>query len=270
MFTREDMTATILSNDEVAPGHYLMALAVSRVFRGALPGQFVMLRPAGRGAPFLGRPLGIYSLADQADGARIEILYRATGKGTKVIATLCAGDRVEILGPLGNRFEVFPGMDTAVLVAGGIGIAPLVFLAEQLSCRSTGVRVVVYLGARDSATLLGVDRVKACNAEVRLSTDDGSAGYRGPVTDLFRKELGSFDPARTGVFVCGPAPMLKRMSEIVADHPVSCQVLMEERMACGMGACLGCTVEVRTPAGVEYRQVCSDGPVFDLREIVWR
>jgi len=270
MFTREDMTATILSNTEVAPCHYLMALSVSRVFKDARPGQFVMLRPGGRGVPFLGRPLGIYSLAGHGDGARIEILYRTAGRGTKVISTLCEGDRLEILGPLGNRFELPAGMDTAVLVAGGIGIAPLVFLAEQLSCRSTGVRVVVYIGARDAVTLLGVDRVKVCSAEVRLSTDDGSAGYRGPVTDLFREDLRSFDAAKTGVFVCGPNPMLKRMSEIVADHPISCQVLMEERMACGMGACLGCTIEVRTAKGMEYRQVCADGPVFDLREIVWR
>lgn len=270
MFSREDMTATILSNAEAAPGHYLMALAVSRRFRDARPGQFVMLRPAGRGMPFLGRPLGIYSLADYGDGAKIEILYRAAGKGTKVISTLCEGECMEILGPLGNTFELSPGMDTAVLVAGGIGIAPLVFLAEELSCRSAGTRVVAYIGARDAATLLGVDRVKVCSAEVRISTDDGSAGHRGPVTELFGRDAGSFDPARTGVFVCGPAPMLKRMSEIAAAHSLSCQVLMEERMACGMGACLGCAIEVRTPAGVEYRQVCSDGPVFDLRQIVWR
>lgn len=270
MFTKTDMTATILSNVEVAPCHYLMALAVSRAFRDSRPGQFVMLRPGGRGVPFLGRPLGIYSLADHGDGARIEILYRAAGRGTQVISTLCEGDRIEILGPLGNRFELPPGTDTAVLVAGGIGIAPLVFLAEQLSCRTVGVRVVLYIGARDAATLLGVDRVKVCGAEVRLSTDDGSAGYRGPVTELFRQDLGSYEAAKTSVFVCGPGPMLKRMSEIVADHPISCQVLMEERMACGMGACLGCSIEVRTPKGPEYRQVCTDGPVFDLREIVWR
>ena len=105
MFTRDDMTATILSNTEVAPCHYLMTLAVSKVFGKAQPGQFVMLRPSGRGFPFLGRPLGIYSLAEQADGARIEVLYRVAGKGTKVISALCEGDRIEILGPLGNRFE---------------------------------------------------------------------------------------------------------------------------------------------------------------------
>ena len=272
MLTREDMTATILSNTEVAPEHYLMTLAVSGAFRDARPGQFVMLRPAGRGFPFLGRPLGIYSLAEYGNGARIEILYRAAGKGTKVISTLCEGDRIEILGPLGNRFELRPGMKTAVLMAGGIGIAPLVFLAETLRANAPpeGLKMILYIGARDSASLLGIDRMKNFGAEVRVSTDDGSAGYRGPVTDLFRKDLASFDASTTEVFVCGPNPMLKRVSEMIADHPVPCQVLMEERMACGMGACLGCTIEVRTPSGVEYRQVCADGPVFDLRSIVWR
>jgi dihydroorotate dehydrogenase electron transfer subunit len=272
MLTKEDMTATILSNTEVAPCHFLMTLAVSGAFRDARPGQFVMLRPAGRGFPFLGRPLGIYSLAEYGHGAGIEILYRAAGQGTKVISALCEGDRIEILGPLGNRFELNPGMRTAVLVAGGIGIAPLVFLAEKLrvNAPAEGLKTILYIGARDSASLIGIDRMKNFGAEVRVSTDDGSAGYRGPVTDLFRKDLASFDATKTEVFVCGPNPMLKTVSEMIAGHPVACQVLMEERMACGMGACLGCTIEVRTPSGVEYRQVCADGPVFDLRSIVWR
>jgi dihydroorotate dehydrogenase electron transfer subunit len=272
MLTKEDMTATILSNTEAAPEHYLMTLAVSKAFRDARPGQFVMLRPTGRGFPFLGRPLGIYSLAQNGNGARIEILYRAAGKGTKVISTLCEGDCIEILGPLGNRFELRPGMKTAVLMAGGIGIAPLVFLAESLRANAPpeGLKMILYIGARDSTSLLGIDRMKNYGAEVRVSTDDGSAGYRGPVTDLFRKDLASFDASKTEVFICGPNPMLKRVSEMIADHPIACQVLMEERMACGMGACLGCTIEVRTASGVEYRRVCADGPVFDLRSIVWR
>ena len=128
-----------------------MTLSVSRVFGKAQPGQFVMLRPAGRGFPFLGRPLGIYSLAEQAEGARIEVLYRAAGKGTKVISALCEGDRIEILGPLGNRFEHRPGMKTAILVAGGIGIAPLVFLAERLSLAALPERAEIdplYRGKR--------------------------------------------------------------------------------------------------------------------------
>jgi dihydroorotate dehydrogenase electron transfer subunit len=272
IFVKEDLEATILSNTEVAPCHYLMTLAVSKVFGQAQPGQFVMLRPEGRGFPFLGRPLGIYSLVESDGGSRIEVLYRAAGKGTKVISVLCEGDRIEILGPLGNRFEHRPGMKTAVLVAGGIGIAPLVFLAEKLNLAALPERpkMVLYIGAKDSSSLLGIDRMKTFSVDVRVSTDDGSVGYRGPVTDLFRKDMTSFDASKTEVFVCGPNPMLKRMSEMVADLAIPCQVLMEERMACGMGACLGCTIEVRTPSGVEYRQVCADGPVFDLRSIVWR
>ena len=271
LFEKEDLKATILSNAEVAPCHFLMKLAVSAVFGQARPGQFVMLRPAGRGFPFLGRPLGIYGLERRGGEARIEILYRTAGKGTRVISSLCEGDAIEILGPLGNCFELKPGMKTAVFVAGGIGIAPLAFLAEHL-CRDASPgkpRMVLYVGAQCSEGLLGVDRMKSFGAEVRVATDDGSAGHRGLVTELFAKDLPSFD-ATTEVFVCGPNPMLKRMSEVVEGHPIACQVLMEERMACGMGACLGCTIEVRTPSGIQYRQVCSDGPVFDLRSIVWR
>jgi dihydroorotate dehydrogenase electron transfer subunit len=271
-FAKADLEATILSNVEVAPCHYLMTLAVSKVFGQTQPGQFVMVRPAGRGFPFLGRPLGIYSLVEDGDSTRIEILYRTAGKGTKLISTLCEGDRIEILGPLGNRFDHDASMETAVFAAGGIGIAPLVFLAERLSVKasSKSLRMVLYIGAKDSESLLGIDRMKTFGVDVQVSTDDGSAGSKGPVTDLFRKEQASFDASTTEVFVCGPNPMLKRMSELMADSPVRCQVLMEERMACGMGACLGCTIEVRTSSGVEYRQVCADGPVFDLRSIVWR
>jgi len=272
LFAKEDLEAKILSNTEVAPCHFLMTLAVSRVFGQARPGQFVMLRPAGRGFPFLGRPLGIYSLAEEGDHVRIEILYRAAGKGTRVISSLCEGDAIEILGPLGNRFELKQGMKTAVFVAGGIGIAPLAFLAEHLFRDASPPgkpKMVLYIGAQCSEGLLGVDRMKSFGVEVRVATDDGSAGHRGLVTELFAMDLPSFK-ASTEVFVCGPNPMLKRMSELVEGHPIPCQVLMEERMACGMGACLGCTIEVRTPSGIQYRQVCSDGPVFDLRSIVWR
>ena len=272
MFTKDDLRAEILSNVEVAPCHYLMTLAVSEVFREAEPGQFIMLRPATRGFPFLGRPFGIYSLAAEGGSTRIDVLYRAAGKGTRAIAALCGGDHVEILGPLGNRFELSPAMKTAVFVAGGIGIAPLVFLAERLGANAPRRRpkMILYIGAKDSAGLLGVERMKAFGAAVGIRTDDGGSGYRGPVTDLFAKDLASLDQASTGVFVCGPNPMLRRMGDLLAGHPVSCQALMEERMACGMGACLGCTIEVRTPQGIEYRQVCADGPVFDLRSIVWR
>jgi dihydroorotate dehydrogenase electron transfer subunit len=200
------------------------------------------------------------------------VLYRAAGKGTKLISTLCEGTRLEILGPLGNCFTHRPGMKTSVFVAGGIGIAPLVFLAERLgrAPRAEGPVMILYIGARDSAGLLGIDRMRGFGVDVLISTDDGSAGVMGPVTNRFREDMESFDTSATEIFICGPDPMLKRMSEITAETPLACQVLMEERMACGMGACLGCTIKVRTASGVEYRQVCSDGPVFDLRSIVWR
>ena len=272
MLTKDDLKAEILSNVEVAPCHYLMTLAVSKVFRNAQPGQFVMLRPATRGLPFLGRPLGIYSLAAKGKNTQIEVLYRVAGKGTKAISALCDGDRVEILGPLGNCFDFEPVMKTAAFVAGGIGIAPLVFLAEKLSANAASkqARMILYIGAKDSASLLGIDRMKSFGSDIRVSTDDGSSGHRGPVTDLFGEDLASLDTSSTRVFLCGPNPMLKRMGDLLAGHAISCQVLMEERMACGMGACLGCTIEVRTPSGIEYRQVCVDGPVFALQSIVWR
>ena len=221
MFTKADMTATILSNSEVAPCHYLMTLAVSKVFGQAQPGQFVMLRPEGRGFPSLGRPLGIYSLGGIREWLPDRSPLSRRGEGDEGhLGTVRRGSHRDP-GSTGEPVEHGPGMKTAVLVAGGIGIAPLVFLAEKLSLAALPERprMILYIGAKDSSSLLGIDRMKTFGVDVRVSTDDGSAGYRGPVTDLFRKDLASLDASKTEAFVCGPNPMLKRMSEIVADLP---------------------------------------------------
>jgi len=263
-------TGEVLSNRELAEGHYLMSIALPAAFAAAAPGQFVMVRVKDRAFPFLGRPLGVYVQEKGGGESRIEILYRVAGRGTGVFALLKKGDRVEILGPLGQGFRPVRGRDRIVLIAGGIGIAPLAPLVRRLHAKLPARATLdVYYGARRADLLLGLGGIrKACSA-IRIATDNGSKGFRGPVTDLFAGDLEQYPPERTVIYACGPHAMLKKISELLARHPIPCQVSVEERMACGVGACLGCVIEAKD-TGKPYKRVCKEGPVFDLNEIVWR
>ncbi|HOD36779.1 MAG TPA: dihydroorotate dehydrogenase electron transfer subunit [Syntrophales bacterium] len=263
-------TGQILSNREVAKDHYRMSIAMPAAFREAAPGQFVLVRVKDRAFPFLGRPLGVYAQEKRGGENQIELLYRVAGRGTAVFALLKKGDFVEILGPLGRGFSLVRGRDRIVLIAGGIGIAPLAPLARMLRKKlPSAVTLDLYYGARRADLLTGLGTLRKSCGTVRLATDDGSRGFRGPVTELFDGELKNYPPERTVIYACGPHTMLKRVSEILGCHPIPCQVSVEERMACGVGACLGCAVETKD-GGKPYRRVCMEGPVFDINEIVWR
>ncbi len=260
----------VISNREWAAGHFRMVIALPAAFPEAAPGQFVMVRVKDRMFPFLGRPLGVYGQEKRAGGCRIEVLYRVAGRGTGVLARLGKGNAVEILGPLGRGFKEVRGRDRIVLIAGGIGVAPLTPLARRL-CGNlpTGARLVCYYGARCAHLLVGLGALrKACHT-VRVATDDGSMGFKGPVTDLFAGDLENYPPGRLAVYACGPRAMLKKIAEILEGRCIPCQVSVEERMACGVGACLGCAIETKDP-GKPYKRVCKEGPVFELDEIVWR
>ena len=261
----------VSSNREVAEGHYLMALRTDGPFPPAVPGQFLMLRAAGRPSPFLGRPLGVYSQSLTGKRNRVEVLYQVVGKGTLAFSGLKKKDRVEILGPLGRGFDLPRGDGPVVLVAGGIGIAPLTPLVRRLRAEGTpGRRMVLYFGARRSDLLIGVDHLRTLCTEVNVITDDGSSGRRGPVTDLVARDLKACSQKGAFMYACGPHGMLKSLRGLLAGHPIPCQVSVEERMACGVGACLGCVVEARAgQRGKLYKRVCMEGPVFDIREMVW-
>jgi dihydroorotate dehydrogenase electron transfer subunit len=260
----------VLSNRKLAEGHYRMGIAVPAAFPEAAPGQFVLIRVKDRSFPFLGRPLGVYAQERGPGGSRLEILYRVAGRGTGVLSLLKKGDALEVLGPLGQGFKAVRGRDRVVMIAGGIGIAPLTPLARRL-CAKLPARATLdfYYGAERADFLVGLGTLRDTCRSIRIATDDGSRGFRGPVTDLFAGDLKNYPPARTVVYACGPRAMLKRISELLAGSPIRCQVSVEERMACGVGACLGCVVETKDERK-PYKRVCKEGPVFDLNEIVWR
>lgn len=204
---------------------------------------------------YLRRPLSVYSVS----GARVEFLYKAVGKGTDILAGLARGSKIDVLGPLGNGYPYkkyenkFP-----VLVAGGTGAASLNFLAEKLKREG-----LLFYGARNKVEHVCLDNFRQAGWKIELATDDGSAGYKGIITDLLENYLAGKDRKELVVYACGPHAMLKKTAEIARDYGVKCFVSLEEKMACGVGNCQGCAVK----SGETYKMVCKDGPVFPIDEI---
>jgi dihydroorotate dehydrogenase electron transfer subunit len=247
--------ARVKSNSELMPRTRLIWLDAPAIAELSRPGQFVMVRCGEGHDPLLRRPLSIHRV-DGTGG--VALLFEVAGRGTSWLSQRAPGDLFDLMGPLGSGFLVKPAAKNLLLVAGGIGIAPLAFLAEEAT--RLGRAVTVLLGARKASQLCpgsqlpnGISIVKA--------TEDGSEGRKGLVTDL----VGEFAGQADQVFACGPASMYQSMARLDCLKGKSVQVSLEERMACGVGACYGCTV--RTSKGP--KQVCQDGPVFDMADIVW-
>ena len=245
------------------------------------PGQFVMVRPSFSVDPFLPRAFSIYRIAPSADSADsvVEILYKVLGKGTQCLSRMEAGQEMEILGPLGNSFTVSESAETAVLVAGGIGVPPIAALAphlrnpQSLPDRQAGAirNGLVFLGGKTSEDILCVKDFEGDGATVHVTTEDGSMGTRGLITDLLEPFLRTSDVGPRTVFTCGPPGMLAAVARLAEKHGMACQTSVEANMACGIGACMGCVVSVQdSEHGSQiYKKVCEDGPVFDAEDVVW-
>lgn len=270
--TKNIYRGDICSNEEIQKEFFLMKIKLSGDFAMPLPGQFVMIRIAGLQDPFLSRPISIYSHKLVRSSSLIELLYRVSGRGTRILAGLMKGSQVEISGPLGNSYVIDPQKKDIVLIAGGIGIAPLSMLA-RFFCEKKCLEqkyLTFYLGAQTADAVAGLDQLGKYCRKVIVCTDDGSLGEKSLVTSLFLKDILQFDPEQTAIYACGPKPMIQSLSRIL-DGKYFCQVSLEERMACGVGACVGCVVGVKDDQGVmTYKRVCADGPVFDLRKVIWQ
>jgi dihydroorotate dehydrogenase electron transfer subunit len=242
----------IISNAEVMPDVCLMWLDAPEIAGIAKPGQFIMLSCDSNN--LLRRPISIH----QVDSNRLAILYAKIGSGTKWLAEQKNNTPIDILGPLGNGYTVSPDAENLLLVAGGMGIAPLHFLAN--TAIRQGKSVTLLLGAQ-KASLVFPDKLLPAGIKCIVTTDDGSMGKKGRTTDFMSEYL---DTAGQ-VFACGPAPMYHTMNKhnLIKNKP--CQISLEVRMACGMGVCYGCTI--KTKQGL--KQVCRDGPVFDFDDVLW-
>ncbi|MDI6844266.1 MAG: dihydroorotate dehydrogenase electron transfer subunit [Anaerosomatales bacterium] len=245
------------ANERVATGVGLLALRAPRIAASVRPGQFVHLRIAEGTSFILRRPFSVH----RAHGETIEVLYQVVGAGTRWLSEREPGDAMDAIGPLGAGWRVPDGAAHALLVAGGLGAAPLGMLAEELARR--GVAVTVAQGAPTAERLVAGDVFERAARTVAVATDDGSRGVRGFVTALVPKLLEEHRPEV--VYACGPEPMMCSVARMALDAGVPCQVSLERLMACGVGACLSCTVA--TVAGL--KRACADGPVFDASEIVW-
>jgi dihydroorotate dehydrogenase electron transfer subunit len=265
------ITGEIIENRRVAPGHFQMTVQMPNSFSVPTPGQFVMVRAAEQEEPLLARPFSVYGFRRQGEQAALDLLYRLTGRATSLFSRMSPGAKLSVLGPLGRGFWLPEGIKRVVLVAGGVGVAPLVFLLGNGLLPPDGRRpadLIFYLGARTEELLTGLERMNG-SCDLRICTDDGSREYCGPVTDLLRHDIGGYNSEETMIYACGPAAMIRAMEPLLNEARIRCQVSLEERMACGLGACLGCAVAVRNEAGKrDYRRVCRDGPVFDFREII--
>jgi len=265
-------TGKVVSHHEIVRDHFAMSVTSPARVCEALPGQFVMMRIKDREEPFLSRPLSICSTSIKGGEATVELLYRIQGRGTRMFSRLKEGDELTVMGPLGRGFDVPELARRLVLVAGGMGIVPLSFLAESVRKDNANrqMEVICYVGAQSPELLLGRDRLEAVCSKVLVSTEDGGEGYCGTVTELLERDMPLFGHEGDMMFCCGPRPMLKRIAELVEGSSISCQVSMEERMACGVGVCLGCAVRVKSEDTTHrYMRVCREGPVFDIREIDW-
>ncbi len=276
--------ARVLEHREFDGRQFILRVAAPRCAARAVPGSFahVTVDPA---VP-MRRPLSI--MRADAQAGWIELLYKVMGPGLELLATRRAGDRVSLIGPIGKGFTVHAELPRRLLVGGGVGIPPMVFLAERLREADAHAQSLVLMGSelpfpftlRPSTILVpgipagviaGMPLVEDWGIPTRLASLSGFAGcFDGYVTELGRHWLAALEAAaltEVEVFACGPTPMLRAAARLAADFDVPCQVSLEEYMACAVGGCAGCAVEVQTPDGPAMKRVCVDGPVFDARSV---
>ncbi len=271
----KQLKVKVIENRRLARGFYKMRLSSAYLAKHSRPGQFVEVKCSCDGEALLRRPLGVHRIWSGG----IEVLYEVVGKGTKALSSGKRGDSLDVIGPLGKGFTLSAGVKPALIVAGGMGVAPLLCLAEKLAAGK--IRPYVMIGAKTASRILCEKEFKKLGCFVTVATEDGSKGSKGLVTDLLRNtpacRRGGQYAIRNTIYACGPHPMLKAVSHIADSSGIPCQVSMEERMACGVGVCMGCPVKVHKTSTqyailntqYEYKMVCKDGPVFDAKEIAW-
>jgi len=255
-----ELLSEIVSNQRVTDDTWLMGLRSAEIAKSAKPGQFVMIRVRPGLDPLLRRPFSICGVRDDL----FLVLYRVVGKGTNLMTELRTGERIRVLGPLGKGFAVPEKSTSPLLVGGGIGIAPLVFLSRFHREKE----IPLMMGFRSVKDIISPQRITGEGTGFLVATDDGTKGHRGPVTDLLEERLRE-NLGEVAVFACGPKPMLRKVTQMTMALKIPCQVSLEANMACGLGACQGCAVKASLGEEKSYLYVCKEGPVFDAEEIDW-
>ncbi|MCX7826069.1 MAG: dihydroorotate dehydrogenase electron transfer subunit [Verrucomicrobiae bacterium] len=250
----------IVSNERDTDLYFRLALRAPEVAHATQPGQFLHMRIPPLREALLRRPFSIF----QANGQTVTILYKVVGKGTEALSRMRAGEEVSVIGPLGHGFTVpQPGGATPLLVAGGYGMAAMYLLAERSPQKG-----MVFVGGKRAEDILCEKEFRALGWDVRVTTEDGSRGEKGIVTQLLPPELRRATRGQK-LFACGPTAMLKVVAKIAEEFNVPAEISTDEHMCCGVGVCLTCVIPVRTGDGWEYQRTCTEGPVFDSRNVLW-
>lgn len=246
----------IESVTEVAPNIFELSFISHAISGQVLPGQFINIRIEDSLVPLLRRPFSLFSV----DAPVVSIIFNAIGIGTKLLSQKKRGDMLDVIGPLGNGVFPLDGEDfsTAILVAGGLGVATFPFLTSRLSSTKN---LFTFIGARTASHV-----IRKGLKNVRIATDDGSEGFLGTVVDLFEAFLNEHKVVTPRIFSCGPMPMMRAVAQIAEEKNIPCYVALECEMACGIGLCQGCPVESAT-GEKKYNLVCKDGPVFETRKV---
>lgn len=250
-------TCVVRQLRQVAHNTFVLSFDAPAICTHIRPGQFLNIRVEESCEPLLRRPYSVY----RVDGTSVEVIFNVVGKGSVLLQRKRSGDMLDVLGPLGVPFSLEgEDYDTAVLVGGGLGVAPLPIATSRLAQLHRSV--LTFLGFRSKSAVVLEHLVN-----VHVATDDGSVGLKGTVVDLLEQEYASFRQSRPKLFACGPTPMLKAVAKFAAAKNIPCEVSLEGPMACGVGICQGCPVELRE-GDRRYALMCKDGPTFDIRRIL--
>ena len=252
--------AEILKNYSLGDDLWLMDFLAPEIVETSQAGQFVQLKVSTEYDPLLRRPISIFDL--DVNGGNMRLLYKIVGRGTRMMSQLPPGAKIDVMGPLGRGFNLQPPGSRVALVGGGVGIAPLLYLAKQLLSREH--QVALYHGAATAAGLNLDAEFEQLNLNYIYSTDDGSKGYHGRITDLFTAQINRQNC--DAVYTCGPEAMMAAVAAHCRQQGLWAELSLETTMACGMGACLGCACRLKA-GDQRYAKVCQDGPVFSLEQL---
>jgi dihydroorotate dehydrogenase electron transfer subunit len=266
-----DIDAAVIANTRLSDDYNVLALAAPEIAGLARPGQFVMVKPSRSADPLLRRPFSIFEVLRDANGlpSGLSILNKRIGVGTRLLYEAEPGAHIACLGPLGHPFEPVERPMNAWMIAGGVGLAPFLTLAEALVARDTPV--TLFYGARRASELYYVDVFERIGVHTVISTEDGSRGSKGFVTVPLTAALSKLQPGQSvKLYVCGPTPMMRAVASIAEFHGQPCDVSLEQVMGCGLGGCYSCVVLTRQPSTPpHFVRSCIEGPVFSADQIVW-
>lgn len=252
--------AKLIKKEEIIKDIFKFSVEAEEIVKTAKPGNFIEIRVNDQTEPFLRRPISIYNMNQEA--GILEFIFQIKGNGTNLLSKKQIGDKIDILGPLGNGTFKFEKYNNIAIIGGGIGIFPLYELAKE--AKTQGKKVSTYLGFRNKDLVMLEKEFKEVSDKLVITTDDGSYAEKGFAIDYLKKDIENHC-----IYACGPLPMLKAVQKYAIENNINCQISLEEKMGCGLGVCLGCAVKKASSPkdNPEYFHVCKGGPVFNAKDV---